>query len=143
MAKQILTETFLGVQRQRCANVAMFACHNHDREPSSIRCMKHNTSLVTSESCAGPGVVDVDVHHCLGQVLATQYLIYTHVQVKSRSWVGNQNLLKMKLVKTNAALKHFTTAWLCSFNFNEKLGFKPVVKIHSSHGQNFAVISVN
>lgn len=70
-----LTWHSVGFTRQQCANVAILASHNCDWYPSLIRYVKQNATVLPSKNCVGPGVVDVDLHHCLAQVLMTQHVV--------------------------------------------------------------------
>lgn len=60
-----LTWQSVGFTRQQCADVAMLAGHDCDRQPSLVRYMKQNATVLPSKDCVGPGVVDIDLHHCL------------------------------------------------------------------------------
>lgn len=51
--------------------------------------MKQNTAILPSKSCVGPGVVDIDFHHCLAQLLTMQHVIDLDLKVKGRAWRKN------------------------------------------------------
>lgn len=62
--------------------------------------MKQNTTILPSKTCVGPGVVYVDIHHCLSQVLTAQYVMNLNPQVKGRICIKKKkNLVKIKMVK--------------------------------------------
>lgn len=81
-----LTWRSVGFTRQQCANVAVLAGHDRDRHPSLVKHMKQDAAVLPSESCADPGVVNVDLHCCLAQLLTSQHVVDLHLQVKRRTW---------------------------------------------------------
>lgn len=74
-----LTWHSVGFAGQQCTHVAILAGHNCERHPCLERYMKQNTAVLPSKSRGGPGVVNVDLHHCLAQVLTTQHIIDLHL----------------------------------------------------------------
>lgn len=70
-----LTWQSVGFTRQQCADVAILAGHNCDRHPSLVRYMKQNATVLPSKDCVCLGVVDIDLHHCLAQLLMTQDIV--------------------------------------------------------------------
>lgn len=74
-----LTWRSVSFTRQQCANVAVLAGHDCDLHPSLVRHMKQDAAVLPSKSCADPGIVDVDLHRCLAQLLTSQRVIDLHL----------------------------------------------------------------
>lgn len=60
---------------QQGGNVAFFAGQNYDRHPSLVRHINQNNTILPGQECLGPGVVDIDLHHCLAQLLMRQDIV--------------------------------------------------------------------
>lgn len=58
--------------------------------------MEQDTAVLPSESRVGPGVVNVDLHQRLAQVLTTHHVVDLDLQVKSRIWGKNKHGFKNK-----------------------------------------------
>lgn len=62
------------------------AGNNCEKHPSVVRYVKQDPTILPRKSCFGLGVVDVDLHHCLAQVLTTQHIIHLDLQAEGRTW---------------------------------------------------------
>ena len=60
---------------QQGGNVAFFAGQNGDRNPTLVRYINQNNTVLPGKECLGPGVVDIDLYHCLAQLLMCQDIV--------------------------------------------------------------------
>lgn len=51
-----------------------------------MRDVKQNPAILPSDDRMGPGVVDVDLHKRLAQLLTAQYIVDLHLKIKVGAW---------------------------------------------------------